>query len=45
VRTRLRRAEGRTSALATPDGFFLKPLPDDARGACELNLYQARALL
>jgi hypothetical protein len=37
-----RGAEGRTSALATSDGFFLKPLPADARGACELHFYQAR---
>jgi hypothetical protein len=34
------RAEGRTSALATHDGFFLKPLLPDARGACELALYE-----
>jgi hypothetical protein len=36
-------AEGRTSALATHDGFFLKPLLPDARGACELALYEVRS--
>lgn len=38
-----RAEEGRTSALASDDGCFLKPLPDDERGACELDLYEARA--
>ena len=38
-----RAEEGRAPALATEDGCFLKPLPSDARGACELAFYPARA--
>jgi hypothetical protein len=34
--------EGRAPALATDDGCFLKPLPCDARGDCELAFYRAR---